>query len=93
MFNLHKKKISVKKISKFLNYEYTGKSFNIFSPSSLNNIKNNSILFYTDTINYKFNLKDNVDYDLAKLSNFKNNVWDNDDLILLLQNLRKLLKN
>jgi UDP-3-O-[3-hydroxymyristoyl] glucosamine N-acyltransferase len=72
MFNLHKKKISVKKISKFLNYEYTGKSFNIFSPSSLNNIKNNSILFYTDTINYKFNLKDNVDYDLAKLSNFKN---------------------
>ena len=53
MYNLKKKIISVKEISKFLNINYTGKNFKISSISSLNNIKNNSILFYSDIVNTK----------------------------------------
>jgi len=83
MFDLLKKKTSVKKIAKFLNYDYKGKDFDVFSPCSLSNIKDNSILFYTDIINYKFNLKDNIDYDLKKLSNFKNIV------IIIPKNMKK----
>ena len=65
MYNLKKKIISVKEISKFLNINYTGKNFKISSISSLNNIKNNSILFYSDVVNTKFQIKDNVEYNLA----------------------------
>ena len=72
MYRLRKNKISVKKIAKFLKTNYTGKNFDITSLSSLNNVKNNSLLFYTDIINSKFKLKDNVVYDLKKLEKFKN---------------------
>jgi len=72
MYQPRKNKISVKKIANFLKKEYTGKDFDITSISSLNNIKNNSLLFYTDMINFKFELKDNVSYDLKKLEKFKN---------------------
>ena len=70
MYNLKKKIISVKEISKFLNINYTGKNFKISSISSLNNIKNNSILFYSDIVNTKFQIRDNVEYDLKQLEKF-----------------------
>ena len=72
MYQPKKNKISVKKIADFLKNDYTGKDFDITYISSLNNIKNNSLLFYSDIINFKFKLKDNVNYDLKKLEKFKN---------------------
>ena len=72
MYQPRKNKISVKKIAKFLKTSYTGKDFDITSLSSLNNVKNNSLLFYSDIINFKFKLKDNMVYDLKKLEKFKN---------------------
>ena len=70
MYQKRKNKISVKEIARFLNVNYTGKDFKITSLSSLNNIKNNSVLFYSDLINVKFQIKDNVTYDLKKLEKF-----------------------
>ena len=72
MYRPRKNKISVKKIAKFLKTSYMGKDFDITSLSSLNNVKNNSLLFYSDIINFKFKLKDNMVYDLKKLEKFKN---------------------
>lgn len=72
MYELKKNKVSVKKIAIFLKSDYSGKDFNITSISSLNNVKDNSILFYSKQSNLKFNLKDTVTYDLKKLENFKN---------------------
>ena len=72
MYKSRKNKISVKKIAKFLKINYTGKDFDIESTSSLNNIKNNSILFYSDLTNVKFKIKDNIQYDLKKLEKFEN---------------------
>ena len=60
MYKLRKNKISVKKIAEFLKTNYKEKDFDVTSISSLNNIKNDSILFYTSTINFKFKLKDNA---------------------------------
>jgi UDP-3-O-[3-hydroxymyristoyl] glucosamine N-acyltransferase len=72
MYKFQKNKISVKKIANFLHSNYTGKDFNITSISSLNNVKNNSLLFYTDIVNFQFKIKDNTIYDLKKLEKFKN---------------------
>ena len=72
MYKQRKNQVSVKKIADFLKNDYTGKDFDITYISSLNNIKNNSLLFYSDIINFKFKLKDNVNYDLKKLEKFKN---------------------
>ena len=72
MYKQRKNKFSVKKIANFLKTNYKGKNFDVSSVSSLNNIKNNSVLFYSDIINFKFKLKDNVIYDLKKLEKFKN---------------------
>ena len=72
MYKLKQNKISIKKIAEFLKTNYTGKDFDITSISSLNNVKNNSLLFYTDIINVKFKLKDNIEYDLKKLEKFEN---------------------
>ena len=49
MYQLKNKKISIKKISSFLNIKYTGENFYIETISSLNNIKNNSLLFYSNS--------------------------------------------
>jgi len=72
MYQARKNKISIKKIAKFLKIRYTGKDFYVESISSLNNIKNNSILFYSDLGFVQFKIKDNVQYDLKKLKKFKN---------------------
>ena len=72
MYKLRKNKISVKKIAEFLKTNYKEKDFNVTSISSLNNVKDNSILFYTSTINFKFKLKDNAEYNLNQLEKFKN---------------------
>ena len=72
MFELKTTKISVKKIATFLKSNYTGKNFHISLISSLDNVKNNSILFYSEMSDQNFNLKDTVNYDLKKLQNYKN---------------------
>ena len=70
MYQKRKNKISVKQIASFLNANYTGKDFKITAIGSLNNIRYNSILFYSDLINVKFQIKDNITYDLKKLEKF-----------------------
>ena len=70
MYQKRKNKISVKQIVSFLNANYTGRDFKITAIASLNNIRNNSILFYSDLINVKFQIKDNITYDLKKLEKF-----------------------
>ena len=70
MYQKRKNKISVKQIASFLNANYTGKDFKITAIGSLNNIRNNSVLFYTDLVNVKFQIKDNITYDLKKLEKF-----------------------
>ena len=72
MYQPRKNKISIKKIAKFLKTNYTGKDFDITSLSSINNVKNNSLLFYSELANFQFKIKDNVHYDLKKLEKFKN---------------------
>ena len=81
MYKVKKAKTSVKKIASFLNCIYKGKDFDVACVSSLNKIKNNSILFYTDIVNSKFNIKDNTNYDLKKLEKFKNIVLITTDKI------------
>ena len=70
MYQKRKNKISVKQIVSFLNANYTGRDFKITAIASLNNIRNNSVLFYSDLINVKFQMKDNITYDLKKLEKF-----------------------
>ena len=70
MYIRRKNKISVKQIASFLNASYIGRDFEITSLSSLNDIKNNSVLFYSDLINVKFQIKDNITYDLKNLEKF-----------------------
>ena len=70
MYSRRKNKISVKQIASFLNASYIGRDFEITSLSSLNDIKNNSVLFYSDLINVKFQIKDNITYDLKNLEKF-----------------------
>jgi len=72
MYQPRKNKISIKKIAKFLKTSYTGKDFDVTSLSSLNNVKNNSLLFYSELANFQLKIKDNVNYDLKKLEKFKN---------------------
>ena len=72
LYQKRKNKISVKQIASFLNANYTGKDFKITDICSLNNIRNNSVLFYSDLINVKFQMKDNITYDLKKLEKFHN---------------------
>ena len=72
MYRPRKNKISVKKIAEFLKTSYTGKDFDVTSLSSLNNVKNNSLLFYSELANFQLKIKDNVNYDLKKLEKFKN---------------------
>ena len=72
MYEPKKNKITVKKVASFLNSVYNGKNFVIKSVSSLNNVQNNSILFFSEHSNQKFKVKDTVKYDLKKLENFKN---------------------
>jgi len=81
LFRLRKNKVSVKKIAKFLKTNYSGVDFEITTISSLNNIKNNSILFYSDLTNVKFKVRDNIKYDLKKLEKFDNVVLIAEDKI------------
>ena len=69
---MKKNEITVKKIASFLDLKYTGKDFKISNVSSLNKIKNNSLLFYSDISNFQFKIKDNTKYNLKKLQKHKN---------------------
>ena len=72
MYQIAKKDISVKTIAKFLNAKYEGKDFKISKVSSLNEIKNNSLLFYSDIANFQFRIKDIAKYNLKKLEKYEN---------------------
>tara|TARA_B100001105_G_scaffold8169_1_gene6188 strand:+ start:3 stop:938 length:936 start_codon:yes stop_codon:yes gene_type:complete len=72
MYKQRKNKVSVKKIANFLKTNYKGKDFDVTFICSLNKVKNNSLLFYSEVINSQFKIKDNVHYDLQKLEKFKN---------------------
>lgn len=87
MYKLKKNKLSVKKIADFLKTSYDGPDFIITGISSLNNPKNNSLLFYTQIINSKFELRDNLQYDLKKLEKLKNVVLLSDEKLKKLFNV------
>ena len=72
MFEIKKTKISVKEIAAFLKINYNGHNFDITSVSSLENIKNNSVLFYSKMSDQNFKLKDTMTYNLKNLKNYKN---------------------
>lgn len=72
MYQLRKNKVSIKKIAKFLQINYVGRNFYVESISSLNNVKNNSVLFYSDLENTKLKVTNNIKYDLKKLEKFEN---------------------
>ena len=72
MFQLKENNVNIKQIANFLGINYVDKDFVITSVSSLNNVKSNSILFFSDLINFKFKIKDNIQYDLKKLEKFEN---------------------
>lgn len=71
MFIKIKKKISVKKIAKFLKLNYKGKDFAVNTFSSLEHPKKNSICFFTEVLNTNYNFLDNVKYNLKKLNKTK----------------------
>ena len=71
MFQLKNQKISIKKIASFFNIKYTKKNFHIETVSSLNNIKNNSLLFYSNSTNF-VSKKSNMKFDFKKLEKFEN---------------------
>lgn len=87
LFELKTTKISIKKIADFLKSDFNGKNIHVSTISSLDNIKNNSILFYSKMSDLNFNLKDTVHYDLKKLKNYKNIV------LICDKETNKLLKN
>lgn len=87
MFEFKKTKVSIKKIASFLKIDYSGKNFYVSNISSLDNIKNNSLLFYSKMLDQNFNLKDTASYDLNKLKNHKNIV------LICDKETKKLVKN
>ncbi len=78
MYRAKQNRVSIKKLSKFLNYDYDGEDFDIIQVSNIDNVKDHSLVFYTETINAKFQLKDNQKYNLKKLENHKNIVLISD---------------
>ena len=72
MYKQRKNKVSVKKIANFLKTNYKGKNFDVSSVSSLNNIKNNSVLFYSDIINF---ISCHIHVFLPKFNNPPTNQW------------------
>ena len=79
MYRLKKNPIPVKEIANFLNYSYKFEDFMVEQVSTINNVKNSSVIFYTNIMNPKFNLKDNQNYNLKKLESFKNILLITDD--------------
>ena len=71
MYKIKKNNVSVKTIAKYLETNYEGDDFNVNTISSLNNIKNNSVLFFSEEINSKFKFKDQIKYELKKIESFK----------------------
>jgi len=72
LFEIKSANISVKRIASFLKHNYLGKNFNVSTISSLDHIKNNSIVFYSRFSEPDFKVKDSATYDLKKLKNYKN---------------------
>ena len=71
MYRLKKNHVSVKEIANFLDYDYLNEDFFVEQVSTIDNIKNSSVVFFTNIINPKFNLKDNQTYNLKELEKFK----------------------
>ena len=71
MYRLKKNHVSIKEIANFLDYNYLNEDFFVEQVSTIDNIKNSSVVFFTNIINPKFNLKDNQTYNLKELEKFK----------------------
>lgn len=71
MYRLKKNRVSIKEIANFLDYNYLNEDFFVEQVSTIDNIKNSSVVFFTNIINPKFNLKDNQTYNLKELEKFK----------------------
>ena len=67
MFNKKKNKVKASTISKFLRLKYKGKDFYLEGVTSLNNLKRNHLIFYTEEINRKFRLKEKKNFNFSKL--------------------------
>ena len=87
MFEPKITKVPIKKIANFLKSDFSGKNIHISTISSLDNIKNDSLLFYSKMSDPDFNLKDTIHYDLKKLKNYKNIV------LICDRETKKLVKN
>ncbi|WP_428324961.1 DapH/DapD/GlmU-related protein [Nitrosopumilus sp.] len=72
MYTIRKNNISVKAVADFLDISYSGPNFFISSANSLNNISDNSVLFYAIAKDKSNQIIKNMNYDLKKLKQFKN---------------------
>jgi len=72
MFNKKKNKVKASTISKFLRLKYKGKDFYLEGVTSLNNLKRNHLIFYTEEINRKFRLKEKKNFNFSKLKKYIN---------------------
>ena len=72
MYKKINSEVSIIKIAKFLGQEYKGKDFNIKGVTSLDNIKDSHLLFYTETSNSQFNLKEKKEFDFSTLTKYSN---------------------
>lgn len=72
MFEKINIKIKASKIAKNLDIKFNYKDFEIRGVAPIDKIKDHHIAFFTDTINKKFKLTEEKNFDLRKLSKFKN---------------------
>ena len=72
MFKKIKKQVKLSKIAKFLGLKFSGRDFIIKGVTSLNNIKESHILFFTETINLKFDLKEKKKFSFSQLKKYSN---------------------
>ena len=72
MFEKKEASVKASKSANFLGIKFRNKDFNLKGVTSIENLKNFHISFFTDTINQKFKLKEKKKYDFLKIKKFKN---------------------
>ena len=72
MFEKKEASVKASKIANFLGVEFKNKDFILKGVTSIENLKNSHISFFTDTINHKFKLKEKKESNFLKLEKYKN---------------------
>lgn len=72
MYKIKKNTVFASEIFNYFGIKFNHNDFEIKQPSSLLEISDYSIVFYTKFVNKNFKILDKMNYDLKKLSNFKN---------------------